>query len=464
MSRDSKNHNILMPDDFFFHWLPEKLQKYTKLFIPFIVMAIFILLPLPVDQNIKKALALFLCIALLWSLEPVSIIVTSLMIPVLAIILNLTSSPFSAFSNPVIYLILSGLMIAQAFRKHGLDALVAKKIISFSGGKIRHLLFFTMLATALLGMWMSNTATLAMLIPIILTLSKKFEKHIPMLLLAAGIASSIGGMVTIVGANPNAITAAYLSERGSFTFIDWMKIGLPIAIVIFWISYYVIKWIYKVDDEELSLTEKTSDKMTYGQKKLLAIFLPTVLLWLLGSFILPERLARPDIIGLSCALFMFGFHVLEWDDVRKISWEIFLLIGGGLTLGQILMKTGTASLIASKLLQIFGGGHPYIILVAIIILSIVLSNFINNSSTAIILVPVFLDLANSIGIDYRIVAMTVAFATGISAMTPIAMPSFAMIYGTGKVKRKEMIRLGMAMALICTPVLAFMLFLSNVFK
>jgi solute carrier family 13 (sodium-dependent dicarboxylate transporter), member 2/3/5 len=459
-----RHKKIKDPNDFFFGWLPQKIKKYLKLFLPFVAMLIVLLLPIPLAPDMKKALALFLCIALLWSLEPVSIIVTSLMVPILVAALQLSESPFSSFSNPIIYLVLSGLMIAQAFQKHGLDTLIAKKLISYSNGSATKLLFFTMLGTAIIGMWMSNTATIAMFIPIILSLSKKLRKHIPMLLIASALASSIGGMVTILGASPNAITAAYLRERGDFSFFDWSLIGLPVAIMVFITVFIVFIRYFRLSSEKIEPEPYEAKKLTYGQKKLLAVFIPTIILWLIGYRFLPPMLARPEMIGLAACIVMFAFHILEWPDVRKISWEIFLLIGGGLALGQVLRETGLVSFAAGKLLTILSGVHPLVTISMIIVLTVILSNFINNSSATIILVPVFLDLSMATGVSPVILAMAVALATGISAMTPIAMPSFSMIYSTGAVKRKDMIQLGLLVALACAPIIAFFLFVSNLFK
>ncbi len=466
-------------EDFFFHWFPKKIKKYLKLIIPFALMLFFLFYPFNLSPEIKKALALFICISLLWALESINIVVTALLIPVLAVSFGLmkNSNPFSSFSNPIIYLLLSGLILAQAFRKHHLDRVIAVKVLALSKGNIKKLLFYTMLITAVLGMWMSNTATIALLIPVILSISNEInhktkKNYTAMLLLSAGFASSIGGLATILGGSPNAITAAFLRNILDFGFFDWVIVGLPISIILFIVSYFIFLNVYSVGNEKIEifsfLKEAESIRLTYSQKKTLAIFFPTLFLWFFGGkisffFRLPIEVYTTEIIGLTSAILIFIFHVLEWEDVRKIPWEIFLIVGGGLTLGQILINTGAATLLAGKLFSLLSFMPTILIILSIIVLAMILANFVNNSSATIILVPVLLNLSSLLNINTILLAMTVAMATTISSLTPIAMPSFSMIYGTGKVSRKEMIKIGVFIALICGPVLAGMIYLMNNF-
>lgn len=266
-------------NDFFFAWLPEKFKKYMKLFLPFVALIAMLNLPLNLEPEIKKALGLFLCIALLWAMESINIVVTALLIPVLAVILGLIrdSNPFASFSNPIIYLLLSGLIMAQAFRKHHLDKFFAVRVLALSKGKVRRLLLFTMIITGILGMWMSNSATIALLIPVIITISLEIAKntkkdYTSMLLLASGFASSIGGLATILGGSSNAITAAFLRNSSEFTFLDWSVIGFPAAIILLAAVYLILLRLYSVSaDDEINIgllqNKAKSMEFTYQQKK-----------------------------------------------------------------------------------------------------------------------------------------------------------------------------------------------------
>lgn len=464
--------------DFIFGYLPEKIKKYIKLIIPFALMFLVLNLPLNLDPEIKKAFALFVCISLMWALESINIVVTALFIPVLSVLLGLikNSNPFSSFSNPIIYLLLSGLVIAQAFRKHELDKMLAVKVLAFSKGNVKRLLFFTMLITAILGMWMSNTATIALLIPVIISISheinqKTQKNYMPMLLLSSGFASSIGGISTIIGGNPNAITAAFLRNISLFSFLDWSMIGFPISVILFFLAYFVFVRIYRVKEEKVKITSLTKEakkiKLNNSQRKILMIFIPTIFFWLFGGeishlFNIPSDFYNTEIIGLAASILLFAFRVLEWDDVRRIPWEIFLLVGGGLTLGQILIETGSASYLASNLFSAVSFLPEVLIILLFVMLTIVLANFVNNSSAAIIMVPVVLEIAPFLDINASLFAMAVAMATAIAPLTPIAMPSFSLIYGTGLVRRSEMIKTGFKVAIICGPVLAILVYGMNV--
>ncbi|MBU0758113.1 MAG: DASS family sodium-coupled anion symporter [Nanoarchaeota archaeon] len=462
--------------DFFFEWLPHHIKKYLGLLVPIIAMFTILYIPINVDINIKKALALFVCIALLWVMESLSMIVTALLIPVLAVLLGLikNSNPFQSFSNPIIYLLLSGLILGQAFRKHNLDKLIAVKMLSMSKGHLRTLLFYNMLMAGILGMWMSNTATMALLIPVILSVShelqKKTEKNITgLLLLSAGFGASILSLMTIIGANPYAIAAALIRNTQEFGFFDWTAVGFPVAIVLFIIAYLIFVKFYGIKDESFGQEIIESDtviSLNRNQKKVLAIFFPTILLWLFGGKIsavlsLPIDFYRTEIIGLSAAILLFAFKILRWNDVRKIPWEIFLLVGGGLTLGQILTDTGTAAFMADRLFAVLFILPKFLSILLIVFLAILLANFVNNSSATIILVPIILNLPASLGLDRILLALAATMATAISPLTPIAIPSFSLIYGTGFVSRKEMIHLGLIISSICGIALTLMVYLLN---
>jgi len=465
--------------DFLFGYLPEKIKKYIKVIIPFLLMLFVLVFPMNIDPQIRKAFALFICISLLWALESLSMIVTALLIPVLAVMLGLikNSNLFDSFSNPIIYLLLSGLILAQAFRKHELDRMLSVKVVAMSNGNMKKLLFFLMSISALLGMWMSNTATIALMIPVILSISSKLngtsdKNYTPMLLLSSGFAAAIGGVSTILGANPNAITAAFLSNTIKFEFVDWSVIGFPISLILFLITYVIFLKIYKIKSEKISIGELKKEarklKLNDDQKKILIIFIPTILAWLFGaklfSFLnLPIDFFRTEVIGLSAAILFFVLKVLKWDDVRGIPWEIFLLVGGALTLGQILIDTGAASFLAINLFAKLSFLPDPVIILIIVIFAMVLSNLVNNSSTTIILVPVLIQSFSFLAIDIRLMAMAVAMATAVSPLTPIAIPSFSLIYGTGKINRREMIKTGFKVALICGPVLAILLSVINYF-
>ncbi len=464
--------------DFFFGWLPRKIKKYVKIIIPFTFLFIVLSLPVKVEPEIKKAVALFLCISLLWALESINIVVTALMIPVLSVLMGVVDSqnPFSSFSNPIIYLLMSGLIIAQAFRKHELDKMLAIKVLSVSKGKIKRLLFLTMFITALLGMWMSNTATIALLIPVILSVSAEVNNRLQrnytgMLLLSSGFSAAIGGLGTIIGSNPNAITAAFLNNQMHFSFFQWTVIGFPAAVIVFIVAYVVFLRIYNVGDETIKITAITQEarelKFNHVQKKTLLIFFPTIFIWLFGEQIglwlnLYPEIFRTEVIGLTAAILLFTFGVLEWEDVRRIPWEVFLIVGGGLTLGQILIDTGTASFTAHKLFTVVSVFPNWMIILSVVVLSIVLANFVTNSSTTIILVPVLMNLSSLLDMDPILLAMTAAMATAVAPLTPIAMPSFSLIYGTGQVNRKEMVQTGLIVASICGPVLAAVIYLISI--
>jgi len=249
-------------------------------------------------------------------------------------------------------------------------------------------------------------------------------------------------------------------------------IGFPVSIILFITAYYTFVRIYDIKDEKISITPLTKEarkvKLNRSQKKLLMIFIPTILLWLFGGeishlFHIPDDFYRTEVIGLAAAILLFAFRVLDWEDVRRVPWEIFLLIGGGLTLGQIIIDTGAAALLANKLFSTVSFIPLPLIVFLIVVSVMLLANFVNNSSATIIFVPVLLEIAPFLGVNYKLLAMSAAMATAIAPLTPIAMPAFSLIYGTGQVKRREMVTTGFKVASVCAPVLAVLVFVMNLF-
>ncbi len=465
-------------------------RKTIKLLIPLTVLLFFTFAPLgmrPIEA--QYALGIFLFIALMWTFESLPLPVTSLLVPVLLVIygifgdLNVYPDParaaFAPFATPVIYLVLGGIIISVAFRKTHLDSRFAYYIVAKSKGHFRTLLLGMMLACAIMSMWISNTATAALLIPVAIgiagragTNKDESDQYALALLLGIGAAAAIGGMATIVGSSANAVSAQFITDAvgaENFSFVSWMIAGLPLSIVLLFLSWWIITKMYPVSREEIDISwvhDELEDmgKMSAAEKKVLVILGGTIVFWIVGedlaSLFLPPQLfpgafANAAIVSMIAAVLLFVTGTLDWEDAKFIPWGIFLIIGAGLALGNGLQVAGFNGWIGWKITTFAGpwtqtaiGLFLFLLFVALGV--VVMSNFVNKTATVAFFVPLMITLTSTIsGLgEYTLVlALLIALVAGVAFMTPVAHPPSTLIYGTGIVSKKDMFKSGLAITI-----------------
>jgi len=447
----------------FFARLPKLAQKSLKLILPFLVLALMTLIPLPIEPQIQYALATFLCVSMLWTFGALPLPVTALLVPVLLTLYGIfpTTTALEPFADPVVYLLMGGLIMAEAFRKHGIDRRLAYAIVSRSDGELEKILISLMLVSAVLSMWISNTATVALLIPVVLGIASKAGENKRNLsiqfLMGIGIGSAVGGMATITGSAPNAVASGLLARETVWTFADWMKVGLPTSAALLLISWQLLLRLFPARIEKLEMASIRKEllemgPMTLGEKKTLAIFLPTVVLWIAGAdigvaFGFPPSFMSATIVALSAAVLLFATKTLEWPDARNISWDIFLIIGAGLALGEGLAASGAADWMAGHLVSVTGGFHIIVIMLVVAAVSVALSNFMSNTATIAILAPVLIGMSAALDIDPKFLVLVCGLCVSISFITPIGTPPFTLIFSTGVISRGELARGGLRVTL-----------------
>jgi sodium-dependent dicarboxylate transporter 2/3/5 len=473
--------------------LSEWTRRTIKLLIPISVLLFFTFVPLGIEPiSAQYVLGIFLFVAIMWTMESLPLPVTSLMVPVLLVIYGVfgdtlrfpdpARAAFAPFATPVIYLVLGGIIISVAFRKTHLDARFAYIIVSKSKGQFETLLLAMMLACGLLSMWISNTATAALLIPVAIgiagragTNKDESDQYAVALLLGIGAAAAIGGMATIVGTSANAVSAQFITEAvgaSNFGFVSWMIAGLPLSIMLLFLSWFIIIKMYPVSKGEIDISWVQEEldsmgKMTNAEKKVLAILGGTIVFWIVGedlaNLFLPPQLfpgafANAAIVSMMAAILLFVTRTLDWEDARLIPWGIFLIIGAGLALGQGLEVGGFNSWLSGGIEAIAGplttsavGVFIFILLIAFVVVA--MSNFVNNTATVAFFVPLMIVLASSLFSDLRadfilgymlLFGLSVGMAAAIAFMTPVAHPPSTLIYGTGIVTKKDMFRSGLA--------------------
>ncbi|MFZ7159599.1 DASS family sodium-coupled anion symporter [Avibacterium gallinarum] len=428
---------------------------------------------LPFDPKANKGLAMLAFIAVLWLTEALHVTITALLVPLLAIALDLvtTKQALVAFADPNIFLFFGGFALATALHQQNIDRMIANKIMALAGGRLLVAVLYLFTITAFLSMWMSNTATAAMMLPLamgILSQMDKEREHNTYVFVLLGIAysASIGGMGTLVGSPPNNIVATQLK----LTFSDWLSYGLPVMILLMPI---MIGTLYMVFRPKLNLHFKQDfEKIEFNSKRIitLAIFVLIALCWVFSSKINPmlssllgleKKIASFDsVIALFAAVVICATGVASWKQLQNnTDWGVLMLFGGGLTLSSVLRDSGASRILADGIVFLIEGGHFYLIGLLVAAFIIFLTEFTSNTASAALLVPIFISIAQSLGMPELGLALIIGLGASCAFMLPVATPPNAIVFGTGEVKQREMIRAGILLNLISVFVIGTVAYL-----
>ena len=435
------------------------LKKITFIFGWGIFSYLLSQLLLDVELTQKGLFILLLC-AGLWMTEIVPLPVTALLVPVLAYFLGIfePKSAMAPFASTIIYLFMGGFTLAALLNKHGIDLWLAKRVIKMAKGKLWLSTIGFFGVTSFLSMWMSNTATTAMMIPIAIALiDKQYPRMRTMLILGTAYAANIGGNGTAVGSPPNGIAVAALD----LDFITWFKVGFPTLILMFPLVILSL-WIMIKPENGAKLNQLDDAHMnwTTQAKGSIALFVFTVICWIFSSQIGPllgvkefSRMIAILITALAPALGLISWKELE----SKIGWGILLLFGGGLCLSAVLGATGTSKWLGTALVGSMAGAPNWAIIIACIALMVFLTELSSNTGSAAILIPVMIALSGQFdpAVTYALV-FGVGLAANCAFMLPVATPPNALVYGTGYIGQNDMLRTGMILNIFSI----FMVFLT----
>ncbi|QIZ78591.1 DASS family sodium-coupled anion symporter [Ferrimonas lipolytica] len=415
---------------------------------------------LPYEPSINKGLGLLVFAAILWLSQAIHITTTALLVPVLAILMGVTdtTAALANFSNPIIFLFFGGFALAAALHAQGIDKRMAAKVVNLSGGKTLNACVLMFGVTGVLSMWISNTATAAIMLPLALGMlsqldPKEHARTYLFVLLGCAYSANIGGIGTLVGSPPNAIAAAQVG----LDFVGWMKFGL-VAMVLLW--PLVISAMYFLIRPDLSTRfEFRADTapMSSSAKLTLLVFLVTVCLWVFSKPLNTALggIAKFDtIVALAAAVALGVLRLVSWKQIEgRTDWGVLLLFGGGLTLSGVLKGTGTSVFLANQLFEIFGSSHMALLTLVIILFVVMLTEFASNTASAALLVPVFASIAEVLGVSPVILAVLIGISASCAFMLPVATPPNAIMYGSGYIEQKQMMRIGLVLNLICVVVL-----------
>ncbi|MHA2760826.1 SLC13 family permease [Vibrio harveyi] len=411
---------------------------------------------LPFDPQVVTGLCILMFVAVLWLTEAIHVSITALLIPLLAVFLGVfnTQAALNNFSNSIIFLFLGGFALAAALHKQKLDQAIADKVLLIARGKMSVAVFMLFGVSAGLSMWISNTATTAMMLPLVLGVMSKLDakkSHSTYLFVLLGIAysASIGGIATLVGSPPNAIAAA---EVG-LSFTEWMELGLPISLILMPIAILVLYTMTKPDLSHKFELDHQPVEWTNGKMITLAIFLLTVTLWIFSKPInaMLGGFAKFDtLVAIGAILLLGASRAVEWKDIEKTTdWGVLILFGGGICLSNVLKATGTSVFLANGLAGFLEQAGVLLTILAVVAFVVFLTEFASNTASAALLVPVFATIAEALGLSPVILSALIAVAASCAFMLPVATPPNAIVFATGHIKQKEMMRIGMVLNIAC---------------
>lgn len=440
-----------------------------------IVLAAALYQWLPLAQPLRAGLVIFLVAGVLWLTEALHLSFTALLIPVLAALLGVmpVKQAFADFANPVIFLFLGGFALASALARHGIDRSIGAAVLRLAGTHPVRAIYLLFAATAFLSMWISNTATAAMMLPVALGIASRFEDphnrtHI-FLLLGTAYSASIGGIATLVGSPPNAIAASHQN----LTFQQWLAFGMPVTLILMPLMVLLLQFLLKPSltlkpSATALLNESTTAPATSPRQRqlTLGIFALVVCGWIFSGALGKGLGISKDLdtwVAVAGIALLGVTGVISWNDIeKKTNWGILLLFGGGMTLSSVLDSTGTSAFIASHLKQVLEQASPLIAILVITTFVVFLTEMVSNTASAALLIPLLVPVSVYFGVPPQMTAVLVAVAASCAFMLPVATPPNAIVYGTGKVPQKMMMKCGFWLNLVCIAVLTVLSYIEAI--
>lgn len=420
-----------------------------------------------INEMAARAVAIFVIAAVLWSTEVIPTFATAFVVLGLNILLlanqggladqissllrvlglpitmpqdarSLQASVFLPLAKDIILLFIGGFLLSAAITKHGIHHVIAGKVLRPFARTPLTLLYGVLGISAVFSMWMSNTATAAMMIAI----SAPFVEAIPAqnrfrraILLAVAFGANLGGLGTPIGTPPNAIAFGALNAAGyNITFLTWMLVAVPLELILLVGVGFLLFVLYRPGEALQFSMPETPGTLSRGAKATLIILAITILLWLTSG----QHGMHAGAIALLAAAALTALRMLDRSDVNTIDWDIIVLMWGGLSLGIALQETGLIASLGNIDLEVLPA-ETWVVGVIIAMLGMVVSTFMSNTATAALLVPMALGLSIPRSEQF---AMLAAFACSFAMAMPVSTPPNAIVFGTGQIPVSEMIRTG----------------------
>ena len=453
------------------------------------ILILFFFQPEGLNPRANAVLASTAWIAIWWITEAIPIAVTALL-PI--ILFPLTgglglSETTASFGHKYVFLYIGGFIIAIAIQKWNLHKRIALNIINLIGTNVVNIILGFMMATAFMSMWISNTATAVMMLPIAIaivtqlkddpnTIEKENLIFGKALMLGIAYSASIGGLSTLIGTPPNLVLAGVVEETFGYeiTFAQWFQFGFPISSVLLFICWkYLTSFAFKFKQkkfpggrEEISKQLKALGQISYEEKLVGLVFGLTALAWVSRSFLLQSIIPSIDdtIIAMIGAIIIFLIptknkerRLINWEEAVKLPWGILLLFGGGMALAAGFKDSGLALWIGSQMTLL--DGISLFLLVIILITAVnFLTEITSNLATTAMLLPILYPMAITIDVHPFILMVSATVAATCAFMLPVATPPNAVVFGSGYLRIPDMVRVGIWMNLLSIVILTLFVF------
>ncbi|MDO6854801.1 DASS family sodium-coupled anion symporter [Cellulophaga lytica] len=452
---------------------------------PLVFLCILLLPTTILSTNADAVIAIALWMVIWWITEAVSISVTALLPLILFPILKIMplNTVGANYGNKIIFLFFGGFILALALEKVNLHKRIALNIIKITGTTPNKVVLGFIIATATLSMWISNTASTVVMLPIAVSVIKllvndkdgftKSDKNFALsVMLGIAFSANAGGIATIIGTPPNSVLIGLLEEQYNIeiSFLKWMIIGLPFSIVLLTVIYFVlVKWMFPNKQLEFSASKdvinselKKLGPTSKKEKMVLVIFAITVFLWIFRTLInsvFPSIGLSDTVISMIAAVSLFavpynlkkGDFILKWKDTEKLAWGILVLFGGGLALANGMATTGIVTTVTEAISN--SNINIFFTVSLLILLMLFMTELMSNVALITVLAPIVAGIAIGLNIPMLHILIPVTMASSCAFMLPMATPPNAIVFASGYIKVKQMARVGIILNLIAVALL-----------
>ena len=443
----------------------------------------FIVVNLPfhlVSETGDAVIAVAIWMVIWWITEAVHIAVTALLPLILFPLLKVMpiGDVGANYGSPIIFLFFGGFVLALALEKVNLHKRIALTIIKLTGTTPNKVILGFMIATAFMSMWISNTASTVVMLPIAISVIKlliddedgftKGDRNFALsIMLGIAFSANAGGIATVIGTPPNSVLIGLLENEYNMeiSFVKWMTMGLPFSILMVAFCYLVLVKLmfpcnhiqFTTSGNVISEELKKLGKISKEERRVMTIFCITVFLWITRTIInkiFPGLKLSDTIISLIGAVSLFaiplnykkGSFILKWNDTEKLAWGILILFGGGLALAKGMASSGLVDVITESIKN--GGFSPLVVVSLLIVLMLFMTELMSNVALVAVLAPVVAGIAIGLNIPMLNVLIPVTMASSCAFMLPMATPPNAIVFASGYVKVSQMVRAGVILNII----------------
>ena len=456
------------------------MRNWILILFPFVVLLLEFLFGAlsSFSENPNTSLAIFMTawMVIWWVFEVVPLGITALLPIVFMPFLNLVplKSITAYYANPVIYLFLGGFIIARGLEKTRLSERIALRILRITGRSDRGIVLGFIIATAFLSMWISNTATTVMMVPIGLSVIAFLEQNLPadqkknlksmsvVLFLSIAYSANIGGIMTPIGTPPNVVFVGYIDElfNREIDFWRWILIASPVALSVLCLMFVLLNKMYpykvEITNEFRKFVKnqlKALGKVNADQIMTMVIFSSVCFLWVfkgLINYLVGSKVLNDTSIAIfgGILLFLLPTQVKKWKtvldskDISYLPWNIVLLFGGGMALAGTLKEAGLIEM-STQYFSTLNFSSPYVLILVLAVLALFLTEIMSNVALCVVALPMIMNLGVSQGIDPILIGLPAALCSSFAFSMPISTPPNAIVFGTNKIKVNQMLRAGL---------------------